>query len=87
MDATFIDLLTTKGVVGVLAGFILFLIMLLKIVFDMWKASEQAKTEISKDLIGIVFKYEFKVDLDRKDNADINNKLNEIQKAIHERNR
>lgn len=87
MDPTFVDLLTTKGVVGVMAAFIMFQIMLLKVVYDLWQKSETSKTEMSKDLIGIVWKYEFKMDTDRKENAEINYKLNEIQKTIHERNK
>ena len=87
MEQTFVDLLTTKGVVGVLVGFILFLIMLLKIVFDLWQKAETAKTEMGKEVIGFVLKYEFKVDLDRKESAEINKQLNEIQRAINERNK
>jgi len=87
MEQTFIDLVTTKGVVGVLIAVILGLIGLLKIVFDMYKQSEIDKHEMSKDVIGVVFKYEHKLDLDKIHNDTIIKKLEEIQKIVYERNR
>jgi hypothetical protein len=87
MEQTFIDLVTTKGVVGVLIAVILGLIALLKIVFDMYKQSEEDKNEMAKDVIGLVFKYEHKLDLDRIYDAEIIKRLDEIQKAFYERNR
>ena len=87
MEQTFIDLVTTRGVVGVLIAVIIGLVGLLKIVFDMYKQSEIDKHEMSKDVIGVVFKYEHKLDLDKIHNDTIIKKLEEIQKTIYEHNR
>jgi hypothetical protein len=87
MEQTFIDLVTTKGVVGVLIAVILGLIAFLKIVFDMYKQSEIDKNEMAKDVIGLVFKYEHKLDLDRIYDAEIIKRLDELQKTLYERNR
>lgn len=93
MDTAYTELLTDKGVIGVLAAFILFLFAMLKVLFDMWKTTEKEKDkvandlhELSKDIVGIVFKYENKIESYKEESIRINSKLDSIQNAI-ERNK
>jgi hypothetical protein len=87
MEQTFIDLMINQGTVGVLVVMVVGLAGMLKIVFDMYKQSEKDKSDMSKDVIGVVFKYEHKLDLDRIHDAEIIKRLDEIQKTLYERNR
>ena len=83
MEETYIDLMLNKGVAGVLVVFILFLIAMLKVVFDMYKTANKERNDLSKEVIAVILKYEHQSEIDKKDNSVINNKLDAIQHSIN----
>lgn len=83
MEETYIDLMLNKGVAGVLVVFILFLIAMLKVVFDMYKTANKERNDLSKEVIAVILKYEHQSEIDKKDNNIINNKLDAIQHSIN----
>lgn len=70
-----IELLKMLGSNGIMGIFIY-------ILYKRYDKSETEKNELSKEVIAVILKYEFKSDQDKKQNDEILNRLKKIEDAV-----
>lgn len=69
------DLLTDKGIIGVLSFFILCLLAVVKVLWDAWRKSESEKYSLGREVIQLLNKNELIAENDRESFKEIKESL------------